>query len=265
MNTYSTVDELAVWFQCRGASVYVCTCVSKAFVSFVPCGVLVVNSLLRCLARLDVCMGVNGACGRMHVCTGYMYVCVMGGCGSPTSATVTRVARSPPTAAAQSPGGDVSGATGSLEEIFFEHSLGAKEMDGRQFAKLCKDSQLLSKRKFTSIDVDIIFAKVKGKGSRKLTFAQFERAVAEVATVLGVEAEAVTARLVAKGGPVFSGVRADAVRLHDDTDGYTGVCARAAFACDCNAIQARVLLYKGVFAFFTARTAPICVTCNLPF
>eukprot|EP00041_Stephanoeca_diplocostata_P031066 m.958107 g.958107 ORF g.958107 m.958107 type:complete len:358 (-) comp23878_c0_seq7:554-1627(-) len=141
---------------------------------------------------------------------------------SPTKNSPRTVQAPPPTAVAR-PSSAETATSGTLEGVFSEHSLGAKEMDGRQFVKLCKDSNLLSKKKFTSTDVDIIFAKAKGKGSRKLTFPQFEHAIAEIATALRVDASEVVARLVANGGPVFSGVRTDAVRLHDDTDGYTGV------------------------------------------
>lgn len=41
-------------------------------------------------------------------------------------------------------------------------------MEGKTFAKVAKDCHLLDK-KFTSTDVDLIFAKVKAKGSRKIT------------------------------------------------------------------------------------------------
>ena len=40
-------------------------------------------------------------------------------------------------------------------------------MDGAKFSKLCRDCKLLS-RAFTTIDVDLIFAKAKIKGQRKV-------------------------------------------------------------------------------------------------
>lgn len=43
-------------------------------------------------------------------------------------------------------------------------------MDGKTFAKLTKDCGLLDK-KLTPTDVDLIFAKVKDKTARKITFS----------------------------------------------------------------------------------------------
>ncbi len=48
----------------------------------------------------------------------------------------------------------------------------ADTMEGKTFAKLCKDLKLLDK-KFTSTDVDLIFAKIKEKAARKITFQEF--------------------------------------------------------------------------------------------
>jgi hypothetical protein len=61
---------------------------------------------------------------------------------------------------------------GSLEEVFLSFSGGAPEMEGKTFAKLAKDCALLDK-KLTATDMDLIFAKIKTKAARKITFAQF--------------------------------------------------------------------------------------------
>ena len=49
-----------------------------------------------------------------------------------------------------------------------------KEMDNREFAKLCKDCKLVDK-KVTLTDVDLAFAKAKTPGAahRKITYPQF--------------------------------------------------------------------------------------------
>ena len=41
-------------------------------------------------------------------------------------------------------------------------------MDGKTLAKLAKDCNLLDK-KLTSVDIDLVFSKVKAKGARKIT------------------------------------------------------------------------------------------------
>ena len=43
-------------------------------------------------------------------------------------------------------------------------------MEGKSFAKLAKDCKLLDK-KLTATDIDLIFAKVKDKSERRITFA----------------------------------------------------------------------------------------------
>ena len=43
-------------------------------------------------------------------------------------------------------------------------------MDGKVFAKVAKDCKILDK-KLTNTDVDLIFAKIKDKSARKITFA----------------------------------------------------------------------------------------------
>jgi hypothetical protein len=99
--------------------------------------------------------------------------------------------------------------------------LGRAGMDGRSFAKMCRDARLLDK-KLTQVAVDIVFAKVT-LGHRQMHPLQLELALALLAEKKGVDVEAVRSALVAiSGGPVLYGTRAAAVRLHDDVTGYTG-------------------------------------------
>lgn len=45
-------------------------------------------------------------------------------------------------------------------------------MEGKQFAKLIKDIKILDK-KVTATDVDLIFAKIKDKAARRISFDEF--------------------------------------------------------------------------------------------
>ena len=49
-------------------------------------------------------------------------------------------------------------------------------MDGKTFAKVAKDCKLIDK-KLTATDIDLIFAKAKDKAERRITLAQFEKAL----------------------------------------------------------------------------------------
>ena len=55
----------------------------------------------------------------------------------------------------------------TLEELFFGFTNGAAEMEGKTLVKVCKDCGLMDKH-LTTTDIDLIFAKVKAKGARRI-------------------------------------------------------------------------------------------------
>jgi hypothetical protein len=57
-----------------------------------------------------------------------------------------------------------------LKKIFDSFNGAQKTMEGKSFVKLAKDCKLIDK-KLTSTDIDLIFAKVKDKAERRITFA----------------------------------------------------------------------------------------------
>ena len=98
-------------------------------------------------------------------------------------------------------------------------------MEGKAFAKLCKDCQVVSKT-CTATEIDLIFAKVKAKGSRKISFAEFEAAVDLCARKRGQTKEELTEKILTRGGPVYSATKTEKVKFHDDKSLYTGVYAK---------------------------------------
>lgn len=56
-----------------------------------------------------------------------------------------------------------------LRTVFGDYCAGQGTMDGKSFAKMCKDTKLLDK-KLTATDVDLIFAKSKAKTDRRITY-----------------------------------------------------------------------------------------------
>ncbi|KAL8275410.1 hypothetical protein Esti_000622 [Eimeria stiedai] len=112
----------------------------------------------------------------------------------------------------------------TTKEAFAAYTKGACEMDGRTFNKILKDCKILDS-KVTSVDADLIFAKVKAKGAKKITHAEFEEALRLVAVKKGVDIEAIQSTLATEGvdGPILYGTKADNVRFHDDKSTYTGV------------------------------------------
>lgn len=110
----------------------------------------------------------------------------------------------------------------TLQQIFDSFNGKEKTMEGKVFAKFCKDCKLIDK-KFSATDVDLLFAKVKAKTDRRITFAQFNTALAGIAEKKGVDVESVKSAVVTAGGPIFVGTKLEAVKFHDDKSLYTGV------------------------------------------
>lgn len=101
------------------------------------------------------------------------------------------------------------------------------ELDGKSFAKLMKDAKLLDK-KFTSTDVDLLFAKIVTKGLRTISFDQFKKGLEQAAAKKGVTYDDVANKILSElaEGPKFSGTKAEYVKFHDDKSTYTGVYAK---------------------------------------
>ncbi|KAJ7995982.1 hypothetical protein DPEC_G00232340 [Dallia pectoralis] len=106
-----------------------------------------------------------------------------------------------------------------------------KEMNGKNFAKLCKDCRIIDGKNVTAIDVDIVFSKVKAKTARVITFEQFIQAMSELAPKLskGKSQEEAVQHLYSliKGKePVNVGItkvaKAAAVDRLTDTTKFTG-------------------------------------------
>ena len=116
--------------------------------------------------------------------------------------------------------------TVSIKAVFSQFTGGKKEMDGKTFMKFNKDCKLLVKNKVTSTDIDIIFAKVKTKGKRKIDVAQFKTACELVAAKKKITLPELLNKAASAGGPKFKGTKADYVKFHDDKGTYTGVYAK---------------------------------------
>lgn len=79
---------------------------------------------------------------------------------------------------------------------------GSTEMDGRTFVKCMRDSLLIDED-FRTADADLVFAKCKARGSRKIDFAAFTRALAEVAARRGMTEKQVQDIICLAFGPDY--------------------------------------------------------------
>ncbi|CAE7434652.1 TPPP3 [Symbiodinium pilosum] len=84
----------------------------------------------------------------------------------------------------------------------FQAFAGGLEMDGRTWVKCLKDSMLLDED-FTTVDADLIFARVKTRGTRKIDYATFRRALSEVAKKWQMSQEQVEDIICLAAGPHY--------------------------------------------------------------
>jgi hypothetical protein len=96
-----------------------------------------------------------------------------------------------------------------------------QDMDGKEFLKFCVDLKLFNK-KFTKVDVDLIFAKVVPKGQRRMDFTMFQDACRQIAKKKGIGNGQVQEAIEASSGPVLSGTKAEYSKFYDDKSTYTG-------------------------------------------
>lgn len=95
-------------------------------------------------------------------------------------------------------------------------------MEGKQFAKLIKDIKILDK-KVTATDIDLIFAKIKDKAARRISFDEFMNGLDLVAQRKGLTGKQIREIVSQSHGPILVGTKAEAVKYHDDKTLYTGV------------------------------------------
>jgi len=103
-------------------------------------------------------------------------------------------------------------------------------LTNREFAKLCEDSKIVDAERFLKGDADIICAKLGGPGlaqlkHQRLDWEQFQEAVKLVALRKKQQLEDIMAQMADCSGPKITCTVADEVRLHDDKETWTGVCA----------------------------------------
>ncbi|KAF8822823.1 p25-alpha family protein [Cardiosporidium cionae] len=134
----------------------------------------------------------------------------------------------------------------SLWNAFHLYTLGKEEMDSRTFVKLCRENKFLDKN-LTVTTCDLIFTKIKQQlhskkshqvislkmkiawkfclkqGAKRITFGEFEKAVQKIAEKKGVEASFITEKINQSEGPLYTGTKAEKIRLYEDKSTYTGV------------------------------------------
>jgi len=120
--------------------------------------------------------------------------------------------------------------TDALRDVYYAFA-GGSEMDGRAFVKCLKDSGLLDER-LKTVQADLIFARCKQKGARKMSFDRFVGALREVAQKRSLPQEEVVDMICVAHGPDYESNTSCAVeevaslgpeRFFYDKTTYTGM------------------------------------------
>ena len=94
-----------------------------------------------------------------------------------------------------------------FKALFVEHCSFGKgnkkldEMDGAAFARAMKNANVVDDQKLSGTGVDIIFAKCKEKGKRKIKYAEFLNALSQVCAALEISYEDLATKLLDAGPP----------------------------------------------------------------
>jgi len=102
----------------------------------------------------------------------------------------------------------------SVEDTFRLYCLKGALIDGKSFAKLCKDCNLIGKG-LSDSDVDLMFAKFKARKSRHMNCNNFTCALLEIAERKQEPAEAIFKRVADSDGPLLTGTKVGKVRFYD--------------------------------------------------
>ena len=94
---------------------------------------------------------------------------------------------------------------------------GSSGLDGARFMKLTADCGLTGRgRRLKGTDVDLVFAQVRSRGARVLTFEQFVSALAALAARANYTLADVANQCLQCEGPVTRATAAQSVRFYDD-------------------------------------------------
>lgn len=102
-----------------------------------------------------------------------------------------------------------------IEMCFRTFANGNTEMNNTQFLKLCKSCGFID-AKFTMIDADLTFSKVKANPtSRTIYFKEFQKAVDGIAKKRGMQARDVVQRICETKGPQYVGTKTVNTKLYE--------------------------------------------------
>jgi len=111
---------------------------------------------------------------------------------------------------------------GGCQHVFYLFAGASGDLDGKEFALMCREIGGLLRGAFRDVDIDTVFASC-AKGERRIQFAQFQDIVRKIAIKKDEDTSSTQACIGRSNGPTLHGVtEAGYNRFHDDKSAYTG-------------------------------------------
>jgi hypothetical protein len=114
---------------------------------------------------------------------------------------------------------DTEGDWSACKAVFT--AFAGQDMDGKEFAKFCKDNKLVG-HGMQKTDVDLIFAKVVPKGKRRMDFNMFQEACRHIASKRNQSNGDIQNIVASSEGPTLVGTKTEYSKFYDDKSTYTG-------------------------------------------
>lgn len=111
---------------------------------------------------------------------------------------------------------------GECQRVFYLFAGASGDLDGKEFALMCREIGGLLRGAFRDVDIDTVFASC-AKGERRIQFAHFQDIVRKISIKKDEETRVTQACIGRSKGPTLHGVtEAGYNRFHDDKSSYTG-------------------------------------------
>lgn len=98
-------------------------------------------------------------------------------------------------------------------------------LDCARFAKLCRDSNMISKPHHVK-ELDIVFSKYVPLNCKRMDFEHFLASISGMSVAIGLSMTEICKRIMACDGPSSRCTKSSFVKLHDDRSLFTGIYAR---------------------------------------
>lgn len=98
-------------------------------------------------------------------------------------------------------------------------------LDSARFAKLCRDSNMISKPNHIK-ELDIVFSKCVPHNCKRMDFEHFLASISRMSVAIDMSVSEICKRIMTSAGPTSRCTKSSFIKLHDDRSLFTGIYAR---------------------------------------